>query len=263
MMDKIWILLLAALSVYGCGPSQDEEISFVQLCDPQLGMVDYEQDKLNFQQAGYQINELNPDFVLICGDLVHDASDLHFNDFLSIKDQLNMPAYLVPGNHDIGLMPTNSTISKYREKFGKDYYNFVMNSFSFIAVNTQLWKTEVLEQSKRHDKWLREILEEHKSKDRRQIVFGHYPLFKDSINEENSYFNIDSMKRKEIIQLFKDNDVMIYLSGHKHEYISIKEQDILFISGESTSKNFDKRPLGFRLYETRNDSIFQTFIALD
>ena len=49
--------------------------SFVQMCDTQLGMGGYEHDVKTFGLAVDQINEMKPDFVVICGDLVNKAND--------------------------------------------------------------------------------------------------------------------------------------------------------------------------------------------
>ncbi|MCA1747670.1 MAG: hypothetical protein LC655_08230, partial [Bacteroidales bacterium] len=70
-----------------------ESFSFVQLCDPQLGMGGYEHDKATFKQAVKQINALDVDFVAICGDFVHHSSDSSFADYIEIRDGLNKPFY--------------------------------------------------------------------------------------------------------------------------------------------------------------------------
>jgi hypothetical protein len=38
------------------------------------------------------------------------------------------------------------------------------------------------------------------------------------------------------------------LTGHTHKVVSNTHEGIVFLSGETTSKNFDNRPLGFRLW---------------
>jgi len=54
------------------------------------------------------------------------------------------------------------------------------------------------------------------------------------------------------------------LAGHTHRFCDNKHQGILLLSGETTSKNFDKRPLGFRLWEVEPpDSIRHRFVPLE
>ncbi len=65
-----------------------------------------------------------------------------------------------------------------------------------------------------------------------------------------------------MLELFVDNNVQAYLSGHKHETIINNYQNIQLVTGETTSKNFDKRPFGFRLWEVSPDTIIHQFVAL-
>ena len=77
------------------GASQSQTFTFVQMCDTQLGMGGYEHDVKAFKQAVAQINALEPEFVVICGDLVHNANEKSFADFKKIKTGLNVPCHCV------------------------------------------------------------------------------------------------------------------------------------------------------------------------
>ena len=79
---KIAILSTFLFLSISCSQNVQEPFFFVQLCDTQLGMGGYTHDIRSFEQAVFQINELNPDFAVICGDLVHNASDSSYTDFL-------------------------------------------------------------------------------------------------------------------------------------------------------------------------------------
>ena len=111
-------------SCNSCTTSLDktEPFTFVQISDTQLGFSDYQRDMDSFRQAVTQINDLNPSFVVICGDLVNQASDKSFSDFKEIKSSLKMPCYCVPGNHDIGNKPTPESLRRYREIIGEDRF---------------------------------------------------------------------------------------------------------------------------------------------
>nr|MDA3835903.1 hypothetical protein [Spirochaetales bacterium] len=71
--NKFLILVLFLLNL-SCVGKQEKAFSFVQLCDTQLGFNtdNYENDVDVFKRAVSQINILNPDFVVICGDLVNN-----------------------------------------------------------------------------------------------------------------------------------------------------------------------------------------------
>ena len=94
-MNKYLIVILLFLSS-SCTKNNLEPFSFVQLCDTQLGMGGYDHDIESFQQAVKQINDLNPDFVVICGDLVNKPNDSSFFDFKKIVKGFNIPCYPAP-----------------------------------------------------------------------------------------------------------------------------------------------------------------------
>lgn len=94
--------------------------SFVQMCDTQLGMGGYEHDVKTFGLAVDQINQMKPDFVVICGDLVQKANEQSWIDFHRIKAGFKIPCYCAAGNHDVENVPTAESLRRYREKVGKD-----------------------------------------------------------------------------------------------------------------------------------------------
>lgn len=263
MQQNKLIIFTCFILLISFSTCKNKEITFVQLCDTQLGMGGYEHDKSNFQQAVKQINELAPDFVVVCGDLVHNAADSSFNDYLAIRNQLNMPCYEAPGNHDISKEPTTKELKYYRNKIGSDYFSFEKNDFSFIIVNTQLWKTNVDKESQKHDEWFKNELYKKAGNNRPVIIFGHYPLYTEDPMEEEHYFNLPVNKRTELLNAFSESNVLAYLSGHKHELIINTYENMQLVTGETTSKNFDKRPFGFRVWNVSSDTAVHHFVPIN
>lgn len=240
---------------------EESSFTFVQLCDTQLGMGGYEHDVKTFQQAVQQINALHPDFVVICGDLVHNPTDSSYTDFKKIKAGFTMPCYCAPGNHDVGNIPSDASLRYYRKTIGQDYYEFNNKGYSFVVTNSQLWKTNIEKESDKHDKWFKKVVQTKKKNP--QFVIGHYPLFTVSPNEEEGYFNLPLAKRQELLDLFSKNNVIAYLFGHTHQTVMHTVGKMQLVSGETTSKNFDQNPLGFRVWEVAPDRVQQHFVALE
>ena len=261
LLNKYLIVTLLVLSITFVGVGQ-KPFTFVQMCDTQLGMGGYKQDIQAFKQAVKQINVLNPDFVIICGDLVDIPNDSSFSDFIKIKESFDIPCYCAVGNHDIGNIPNDTTLSYYRNTIGKDYYEFEHKGYSFIVTNSQLWKEDVGNESEKHDNWFKETITAQGDKKNPVIVIGHYPLYIKSPIEEEEYFNLPPVKRAEILELFTQNDVLAYLSGHKHELLINNYENIQLVSGETTSLNFDDRPYGFRVWEVSSNSVKHKFVPL-
>ncbi|NLR91427.1 metallophosphoesterase [Flammeovirga agarivorans] len=261
-LKKLFLLVTLSTLTFSCGKKVEQAFSFVQLCDPQLGMGGYEHDKETFAQAVEQINELNPDFVVICGDLVHSPNDSSYKDFQEIMSGFTVPCHLAPGNHDIRKVPTAQTIAYYRNKIGKDYYHFKNKDHLFIITNTQYWKCDVENESKLHNEWFEKTIKRKKSKRHSTFVIGHYPLYTESPDEKEHNFNLPEPHRKQILQLLKDNNAAAYLSGHTHKLTINNYEDIELVSGETTSKNFDKRPFGYRVWTVDQNAVEHHFVPL-
>ncbi|NOX67298.1 MAG: hypothetical protein GXO85_16245 [Chlorobi bacterium] len=259
---KKYILILLLLFVVSCTKEKQEPFSFVQLCDTQLGFGGYEHDVKSLKIAVKQINALNPDFVVICGDLVNNKNDSSYADFKEIIEDLKMPVYNAPGNHDVGNIPTDTSLSYYRKTIGKDYYEFQHNGYSFIVVNTQLWKINLKNESEKFNNWFEETLKDKKDKGYSVFIIGHYPLYVDSLEEDESYHNLPLTKRKEILTLFKQNDVVAYLTGHTHKTVINNYNNTQLVTGATTSRNFDETPLGYRIWEVSSDSVKNNFDSL-
>lgn len=245
-------------------PPQPEGFSFVQMCDTQLGMGGYQHDVATFSLAVKQINAMPVDFVVICGDLVQTADEKSFADFNSIRSGFTLPCYCAAGNHDVGNVPTAASLKHYRETIGEDYYSIEHKGYTVVVANTQLWKTDVPVESEKHHAWFRKTLEAAKAKNSPVFVVVHYPLFLKSADEKESYYNLPVDRRREILDLCEKNGVVGFLAGHTHKQISNQYKGILLINGETTSKNFDKRPMGFRLWNVGADhSLEHRFVELE
>jgi acetyl esterase/lipase len=256
------IAMPSCLSIPG-RVAKSQTFTFAQICDTQLGMGGYEHDVETFKQAVAQINTLEPDFVVICGDLVNTPNERSFADFKKIKSAFNVPCYCVPGNHDVGNEPSLKSLRDYRKIMGKDYYSFEHRGCLFVVVNTQLWKSPLKDESTMHDSWLEATLKKAADKRARIFVLGHHPLFLKNPDEEEAYMNLPIAKRKKILSLFEKHGVVAMLGGHTHQLMINDYKGIQLVNGETTSKNFDKRPLGFRVWHVTDRRPFKhDFVSL-
>ena len=245
-------LVLAVLFLGGCqhppARSPDQSFDFVQMCDPQIGFTDYAADLVRFEEAIKQINVLRPDLVVICGDLVNTPDEKSFTDISAAKSRLAVPCYFVPGNHDVGNNPTPKSLERYRRLAGADYYAVEHKGCRFVMVNSQLWKTPVTGETERQDAWLESTLERASKKHQRVFLVMHHPLFTREAGEPENYFNLPPGKRMELLSLFERCGVVAVLAGHTHTTTMSEYHGIQLVTSESTSKNFDQRPYGFRIW---------------
>jgi len=73
-------------------------------------------------------------------------------------------------------------------------------------------------------------------------------------DEKENYSNIPPVRRKEILSLCVENGVVAFLAGHTHRQITNEYKGIQLVNGETTSLNFDKRPVGFRFWNVDGEN---------
>jgi serine/threonine-protein phosphatase CPPED1 len=254
------IILLAALVAAGCGRPASKPFTFVQLCDPQLGMVDYTRDLDGLQRAVAKINRLAPDFVLICGDMVNVPDDKSFNDFRQTVSGLTMPYHCVPGNHDVGNTVTPDSVARYRQWFGADFYSFDYGAFTFVMTDAQRWASPLRAEQ---ESWLKNALAAAHAKGRRTFVVSHIPLYVTKIDEPDDYYSLPSPLRVELLELFCESGVVAVLTAHTHSIRINEYRGIPMVGGGSTCSTAEKAPLGFRVWRVAADgTIHYEYVAL-
>ena len=222
----LWLPLIAVAAEGETASGQD--FSFVQLCDPQGKWK-------NFKTAVDQINQLKPDFVLLCGDLLKDPKEKAFAEFNMIKAGFKMPVYCVAGNHDIGGKGDPKHLAMYRKEIGKDYYSFEHKGIVFVGINTQLWKVPIKRENEKHDAWLKATLDSLRKKKKKIVLFGHHPFFLKKADEKETKRNLPVAKRAEMLDLIKEYDVVAFLTGHTHRRIIRKHNDIPLVTAGAIS----------------------------
>jgi serine/threonine-protein phosphatase CPPED1 len=267
-MKNVKNIFIAAYLVFSFGfafaqeEKKTESLVFVQLCDPQLGFGGYEHDVNSFKIAVQKINELKPDLVLICGDMVNNFDDKSLADFNDIRAGLKMPCYCCPGNHDVGNTPTLESLKKYRDYFGKNFYSFEHKGYTFVMTDTNIIRVPVEGETQKQDSWIKETLVAAHDKKSPVFVIGHHPMYTKTPDEAYGNNSLPVEKRKELLDVFEKSGVVAVLTAHTHQSVINDYKGIQLVTGETTSRNLDRRPFGFRLWKVSPDSIKQEFVPL-
>lgn len=238
-------LLLTGLMGKGAEGADSAVFSFAQVCDTQLGMNVFAEDLARFERAIGLINNAGVDFAVICGDLVNKADDSSYQVFLKAMGKFKVPCYCVPGNHD--------NLQKMKELLKCEVpYEVLHKGRAFLFLDSQVWWKQAAPGASAHqDAWLAEKLTKHAADKVPVFIVQHVPLFKVKVDEKDEYFNIPSQKRMELLKLFKEKGVVAVLAGHTHNLGINYYEGIQMICGETTSKNFDSRPFGFRIWRVK------------
>lgn len=171
-------------------------ITFAVLADPQFGMYskdkDFLQEEANLNFVVTNLNRLRPDFVVVCGDLTDRTGDEE--EITAYKQTMRrldptIPIYNVPGNHDVGNLPSPSTLANYRAAYGPDYYTFHYGRVLGIVLDSSLIASSdrAPDEAAKQDAWLRNILS-HANSNQQILVFQHIPYFLKEARERDQYF---------------------------------------------------------------------------
>jgi serine/threonine-protein phosphatase CPPED1 len=265
------LLLLVSILPFLVKAQSDTSFYFIQLADPQFGMYplqrDFHKERENLSRAVDAINRLRPAFVVICGDLVNNRNDRRqleaFRQTVATLDK-EIPLYLVPGNHDLGNVPTPKTIGHYRRNFGPDYYSFNRGGWTFVVLNSVLIKapSKAQDEAQEQLRWLTATLDTARTRKSSVIVFQHHPWFVRYPNEPNGYYNVPRKTRKEYLDLLVSHNASYVFAGHLHQNASGKFKTLSVVTSGPIGMPLATSPPGLRIVTIRGSTVEHRYYGL-
>lgn len=161
-----------------------------------------------FETAVDKVNLLQPEFVMSIGDLIegdeHDAAkvDAEWTEFKGLIGKLEMPFFLVPGNHD---MKSDMMVTEWRRRFGPIYYHFRYRDVLFLCLNTE--DPPASHMSDAQVEYVRKALDDNKDV-RWTLVFMHKPLW--DYKDTGGWEKIEALLQGRNYTVF---------TGHRHSYM--------------------------------------------
>jgi hypothetical protein len=179
----------------------------------------------HLKRAVYEINQLNPEFVIHIGDMVEGYTrniDLwvqECEEFKSIMNRLRMTWYPTTGNHDVisaSRDPNDRTFEElYKQYFGPLYYSFDYKNSHFICLYTDEGQQSQVTFSDKQLQWLADDL---KNTDKTNIfVCMHKPAW-DEYYEPSGWW-------EKVHELLKKYPVRAVIAGHYHSYRKYPPKD--------------------------------------
>lgn len=167
------------------------------------------------------VTSLNPDMVVISGDLTQRAKDHEFIEAKQFIDDLNRPAFVVPGNHDIPLYNIFRRLftphKKYTEHICSDLSPcYIDNEIALIGINTT--RNTTITSGRINKEQLRNIEEQIKdvSKHVLKIVVCHHPFDIPTKQTHHRHTHKVIGRSKMGMRHLAKLGVDIFLSGHLH-----------------------------------------------
>ena len=234
-MKKLLTAMASAILILSsCGP---RELTFIQMSDPQVGFRDktegYVQSDSLMGLAIEAVNRIKPPFVIITGDLVNHTDDslqkaIYKRNIAAIDKAVKV--YELPGNHDMRPW-TEEHHNEYLDFVGYDRFSFREGGCAFIGFDSCCIKDTIVAVAAEQKEWLTKELAGAKGC-RHIFLFTHCPIFRESIDEEEDYFNFSKPQREEYLGLFKQYGVSAVFAGHTHKDYSSEYEGIkLIIAG--------------------------------
>lgn len=226
-------LLASFLNTYiSYRKGEDESFSFIVVSDSEN-----EGENLSpvFKKIIREANESEARFLIHLGDFVSCGKELEYQEFKNYLDQnLKIPYYLVPGNHDI--LQDKETKSIFQKYFGKLYYSFNFENAHFIVLDNSNNKQGFSEEQ---IAWLDRDLKENYSQ-KQIFIFMHRPIdvpFVEKVDISDGATNKAKESYKKFSNLIKNYPVSEIFAGHVHVYFTYKLQNIpVTITGGGGSK---------------------------
>lgn len=240
-----------------------------QITDLHIGQTDentYGVDvRHNFLMILGEIKTLDPDYIIITGDLCYEHGDIAIYQWIKSKmDNLEIPYLVLPGNHD------DSALMK--EVFEIDYTQ--EEDEIFFAKRLGKHRALFLDSSKANMsdiqlKWLKRQL--YQSADEHLLIFTHYPPIKVGIPFMDKKYSYKGSS--ELLEILSDYPSNIYLfCGHYHTdrkialnklHIQISPSIIWQIDPYSQDFKIEHYRTGFRMITVKKESIITSLHYLE
>jgi len=190
-------------------------------------------------------NNIEPEFVVVLGDLVEDDNEINDKNNISyivkLLTKLKCPVYYVAGNHDLKNISEDELAKLFNQK--SLYYSFDFNSLHFIVLFSRVLGDRTIWIPDEQKEWLKQDLNKT---DKKTVVFVHHGLANQDLTG-NPWFegrpeNCLIANREEIRKIFsKSNKVIASFNSHLHWDKKDIHDDIPYFTIQSLTENEDDK----------------------
>ena len=237
-MKRSSLLFLFLLSVTAF--AQKKPFRFAFISDTHIGSPNGGAEE-DLRRTVADINAAKDiDFVVLTGDITELGTNAELALAKKLLDSLNIPYYIIPGNHDTGWSESGGL--GFNQAFGDDKFYFKHKGVHFIGCASGPYVRMSDGHVPRHAvNWMKDKLRKIGNKE--PVVFlNHYPL---DNGLDNWY---------EIIDMLKTKNTILALCGHGHANRTVKAEDIPAVMGRSNLRAKEAEG-GYNIVDVTKDSI--------
>ena len=203
----------------------DSMTLIAHISDLHVGMGSFDEDM--FMRAAEEINNLNPDMVILTGDLTDNGYLKEYEQATKYLGMFEAPLFAVPGNHDarnLGYQIFEEIIGERSWKLTKD------DNFTVIGLDSSTPDENGGNIGHPQHMWLEHQLDDCVINENFSVVCLHHHVV--SIPQTGRERNVLS-DAGDILKTLTTHEVDMVLSGHKHVPNIWRINDTLFVNAGS------------------------------
>ncbi|MDG6229747.1 MAG: metallophosphoesterase, partial [Candidatus Thermoplasmatota archaeon] len=260
--------------------SISDSFTFIHLTDFHIGdprgLVENPKETIGWKAARKVIEEVNllqPDFVLISGDLTFGQLypfeyTVEYKKCYEILQEFTVPTFLCPGNHDGYFQLGQDGLRFWEQTFGPLYYSFDYGDTHFLSINSYDWS--------RRDRigfsylvfnwggsireeqmiWIEDDLSKNSDTEQTLMMMHHNPLWD---TKTDSLLRKGYHGREEILTLIRTKGVDGVFAGHVHYDDVTIDNDTTYITTTTLSSSLSRDGYwGYRMI-TVEDSMLTAY----
>jgi 3',5'-cyclic-AMP phosphodiesterase len=191
-------------------------LRIAQISDIHCGEPTFDPNMM--ESAVERINAMQPDVVVVAGDLTAAGYEWEFQEAVRWLDRIDYPKIIIPGNHD----SRNVGYVHFENYFGKRFYSYRQafdaeraerlraGGFTVVAVDSSEPDLNEGRVGREHYQWIKEQFNE--PDDIKIFVIHHHLVSIPGTGRERNIITDAGDVLAELTQL----DIDVVLSGHKH-----------------------------------------------
>lgn len=236
--NKIWQLAMMMLLILN--PLAAQNLKFAHLTD--LHVVPGNDNEKYLASAVDDINTGDYDFVVVTGDINNEGSDRELTTVYNLLKKLNVPYYIVSGNHETNW--SESGCATFMQLWKQDRFAFEKDGIMFIGFACGPYMKMGDGFMKYEDiQWLKKTLKDEVKPGMKVISFAHYPL-----DESVSNWS-------QVTSALKESSIAASFCGHGHTLKLMNFDGIPGFMGRALTMKNSKSP-GYNQVEIAGDSLF-------
>lgn len=182
-----------------------------------------------YLEAVNQINDLEPDMVIVTGDITDNGYHSEFHKALEYLSMINSPLFTVPGNHD----SRNLGYETFEEMMGERSWILIKDDdLTVIGLDSSDPDLDDGHVGRPQQLWMENELEKSLESSNFSIVAIHHHII--PVPKTGRERNVLS-DAGDILQSLIDHDVNLVINGHKHVPHFWRMENTLFVTAGSVS----------------------------